>query len=133
MQFFGLILLLHVASCLQPPQHSNRLLVSYFAPFFSPCGYSSEAWAFALGLSALDGVGLELVHHGDTADQSFIRSLPESHYRLASLFHRDARPRIVICHSTPDAWSLPRPQWPTPPALECPPPHGREFLIGRTM
>ncbi len=112
----------------------KRVAVSYFAPFLSPGGFSSEAWSFALGLAQLREVDLELIHHGDTFDDSYVATLPSDHRALTSRFKRDfGAHRVVVCHSSPDAMSLPEPKWATPPALQCPPPYQHGPVVARVM
>jgi glycosyltransferase involved in cell wall biosynthesis len=116
------------------PHRKPAVRLSYFAPFLSPSGFASEAWDFAVGLSRIPELDLELIHHGDTHDEAHVSSLPERHIALARLFRRDWSPqRMVLCHSSPDAMSLPVPKWTTPPALGCPPPHKHGLVIARAM
>jgi glycosyltransferase involved in cell wall biosynthesis len=129
-----LVVLLEASVAVHVPHRKPAVRLSYFAPFLSPSGFASEAWDFAVGLSRISEVDLELIHHGDTYDEAHVSSLPERHRALARLFQRDWSPqRMVLCHSSPDAMSLPEPKWTTPPALECPPPHKHGLVIARAM
>lgn len=115
------------------------LLVWWHAPFLSSGGYASEAIAFALGLSkcnAMKAGGLRISQHGDGINANVIERM-DVHTRsaLSKLLrpHTFEAPLVVICHSTPMAWSLPKPLFQTSP---CPPlsvSANESYLIGRTM
>eukprot|EP00873_Tetraselmis_striata_P013579 jgi/Tetstr1/433843/TSEL_023028.t2 len=119
---------------LPPPRLSRPLW--WHAPFFSGGGYASEAASFA---AALRGAPLRLwvSQHGDAFSPSVLSDmLPEERDALLELAQaapqpRRAPPSVVVCHSEPGAWAVPRPLFST---SECPPaPSGQHYVIGRTM
>eukprot|EP00873_Tetraselmis_striata_P023049 jgi/Tetstr1/443313/TSEL_031328.t1 len=119
---------------LPPPRLSRPLW--WHAPFFSGGGYASEAASFA---AALRGAPLRLwvSQHGDAFSPGVLSDmLPEERDALLELAQaapqpRRAPPSVVVCHSEPGAWAVPRPLFST---SECPPaPSGQHYVIGRTM
>lgn len=108
----------------------------WFAPFYTLCGYGSEAREFVLSL-APDGqpvrsnLRIAISQHGDEPSLDFAGDLREITFaglerlRLTRLQPDRA---IVVCHSEPGAWNPPR----FPTSL-CPPEEEPAFTIGRTM
>jgi len=103
--------------------------VWWFAPFLSGGGYSSEAVGFATALAGsadLRSEGLLLTQHGDALSHSFFQGLDagtqamlQKHMSLASRASaKDAKHAVVVCHSEPGAWNVPRPLYQT---SKCPP------------
>ncbi|KAK9828488.1 hypothetical protein WJX72_000263 [[Myrmecia] bisecta] len=124
--------------------HSKPLLTTpvwWFAPFFSGGGYSSEAVAFVSALHNLPEVSrgqLWISQHGDAIDWDAVQGLDaDTRAVLRSLAqnHQPWQPgkRIVVCHSEPGAWALPKPLYET---SLCPPPSTPDqqtYTIARTM
>lgn len=115
--------------------------VSWNAPFLSSTsGYGSEATSFLLGLNFTlskekwkIGAGLA---HGDMVDQKYLETLPadlealfQSAYKV-QMQNQNPDKTIIICHSEPGAWSVPKPLydsgWPCPPSSAA-------VVVGRTM
>ena len=105
------------------------------APALSGGGYSSEAIAFAQGLSPLLEKRFKLRQFAEQPDENFFNGLPLSLSRPLMLRTEfpNANPfkGTVVCHSPPDAWRPSKfPGWDE--LAPCPPP-GASFTIGRTM
>jgi glycosyltransferase involved in cell wall biosynthesis len=114
-----------------PPPRELFPPVIWFAPFLSGGGYCSEAIAFALGLAPR--LEVQIVQHGDSYNEAFEQGLGEDLQReLFYLQHNRQYPpsSVVVCHSEPGAWALPRPKYST---TLCPPPIGALYKVGRTM
>lgn len=113
--------------------------ITWFAPFYSGGGYSSEALSF---VQALDKVGIEgftISHHGDSYNPQYAEKLITKDQRMLTkydiLLKTAGYPRISICHSEPGAWYTPHPNYHT---SRCPisndPQNKLSFYkIGRTM
>ncbi|KAF8056240.1 hypothetical protein HT031_006428 [Scenedesmus sp. PABB004] len=125
----------------------------WHAPVYSGSGYGSEAIFFVeallgAGARALRPEDLWLTHSGDRIIERAVRSLTP---RTRALLQRQEhgallrslpaaaldRPAIVVCHSFPDCWLLPKDQGGMRvPGCPCPPPEASELVtyrIGRTM
>lgn len=102
----------------------------WMAPFLSGGGYCSEAISFMVSLKERLHVSIE--PHGDSYSPTFVRGLSqETRDLLTGLVSRRVvlRDTIVVCHSEPGAWAVPKSLYPT---SVCPPP-GAAFRVGRTM
>mmetsp|Transcript_21458 Transcript_21458/g.38187 ORF Transcript_21458/g.38187 Transcript_21458/m.38187 type:complete len:218 (+) Transcript_21458:39-692(+) len=110
----------------------------WHAPFFSGGGYSSEAISFAIALHRFAAAPkLWISQHGDAFNPRVLSDLlPQERDTLLALAKaaepRRAPPSVVVCHSEPGAWSVPKPLFST---TECPPRprKGQHFVVGRTM
>ena len=125
-----LLLFLAPSSSAPPPPSPSNLALEWYAPFLSGGGYCSEALSF-LQSTALAGLPLRAVQHGDGVSHSFVDGLPGPlRTALNQAVNRrpdHRRPTVSVCHSEPGAWHPPR--WPT---ARCPPTHAA-YTIGRTM
>lgn len=119
-------------------QYSNE--ITWYAPFYSGGGYSSEAITFVKALDSMSIRNFTISHHGDSWNKDFVDGLDEKEKKLLAkydlLLKRPGYPRVSICHSEPGAWYTPNPAYHT---SRCPNtfPHrgGRLqfYKIGRTM
>jgi glycosyltransferase involved in cell wall biosynthesis len=119
-------------------KYSNEF--TWYAPFYSGGGYSSEAIAFVKALDSANVQNFTISQHGDSWNPTFIDGQDENEKKLLAkydiLLKRPGYPRISICHSEPGAWYTPNPIYHT---SRCPNtyPHGQPKLkyykIGRTM
>lgn len=114
---------------------------TWYAPFYSGGGYCSEATAFMLAMHTLDTSRFFISHHGDSYNHDYVKGLTD---RDRSLLERYEVPhnkhyketnselQIILCHSEPGAWYVPRPNYHTVP---CPPAEKSKskYYIGRTM
>lgn len=137
------------AGAIQAPSDDCTYEVTWYAPFYSGGGYSSEAMAF---LESVDSVKdrtdvdisrhFSIHHHGDSLNAAHIDGLTLREKRLLMRYQRsygntsDCRLEISICHSEPGAWYAPQPFYYTSP---CPPISinrwraQHTYHIGRTM
>mmetsp|Transcript_18523 Transcript_18523/g.53407 ORF Transcript_18523/g.53407 Transcript_18523/m.53407 type:complete len:478 (-) Transcript_18523:735-2168(-) len=142
--------------CLATDENGNsaqkkKWAVSWNAPFLSNSGYGSEAIANARGLNQtldVDRWSVAVGVHGDSVDEAYMSSLPQDimtwmeeaallQWEGVNMGSPSMRPdrTVIICHSEPGAWWLPRPMYETAP---CPPrvlPGMAPWhaVIGRTM
>lgn len=107
--------------------------VTWYAPFLSGGGYSSEAITYALHLEqTLPANSFSIVQFAEHAQHAVTQGLPAAtRHLLKSAMARARVPAaIAICHSTPDVW-MPNPNWGWA-AVPCPP-HNAQYTVGRTM
>jgi len=108
----------------------GHLGLLWMAPFLSGGGYCSEAISFIVGLK--DRLNVIIGQHGDSFSSSFVNGLPlETRNTLVELNRKpvDLPNTVVVCHSEPGAWAVPKPLYQT---SQCPP-HGAVYAVGRTM
>ena len=119
------------AEAVRAPSEDCTHEVTWYAPFYSGGGYSSEAMAF---LESVDSVKdrsyvdiarhFSIHHHGDSFNAAHMDGLTlrEKHllmrYRRRNGNDSDCGVAISICHSEPGAWHAPQPFYFTSP---CPP------------
>ena len=141
--YWQLLLSLLSARC-ACASHSTSL--TWYAPFLSGGGYSSEATAFVEGLNRT-ALPLAALQHGDAPSPSYTRGLPAPRAALLAALASSravaaagaADVRVVVCHSEPGAWDVSRTlraRYAT--ANACPPlvrdgGGGGIVTVGRTM
>lgn len=150
--------------CRGAANDTSGLTLSWYAPVLSGNGYGNEAVEYLTGFDALlqreyvDRIAESLegrprvtrvcwFHHGDAYNSEtmygeWADNVREALERLAGRTEDalaiDPARHIVVCHSSPGAWSVPRSEF---DAVAVCPPHfspsatatQREVLIGRTM
>ena len=107
-------------------------VTTWYAPFLSAGGYSSEAITYAIHLEqTLPANSFSIVQFAEHEQHAFTQGLPAvTRHLLKSAMARPRVPAIAICHSTPDVW-MPNPKWGWA-AVPCPP-HNAQYTVGRTM
>lgn len=117
--------------------------VSWNAPFLAAAsGYGSEATSFLLGLNHTLEPHWNVaagVAHGDSISQEYIAGLTPDlvdllNHANQNQYQLDPSRTIVLCHSEPGAWSVPKPFYQS--GSPCPPPVGLvgwHRVVGRTM
>mmetsp|Transcript_17933 Transcript_17933/g.26542 ORF Transcript_17933/g.26542 Transcript_17933/m.26542 type:complete len:456 (+) Transcript_17933:158-1525(+) len=146
--FLVLFTFLHLWKLSLCSTEEDIFTVSWNAPFLSSSsGYGSEATSFLVGLNATlstqeakIAAGLA---HGDAIDNDYVSTLkPElselfqtAHIEQMKIIEGSSKSKnvIIICHSEPGAWSVPRPLYDS--GMPCPP-HGKrnnQIVVGRTM
>lgn len=119
-------------------QYSNDF--TWYAPFYSGGGYSSEAIAFVKALDKLHIRNFTISQHGDSWNPNFVEGQSDEERQLLAkydlLLKRPGYPRISICHSEPGAWYTPNPNYHTSRCPNTYPHKGGKlyyYKIGRTM
>ena len=107
-------------------------VTTWYAPFLSGGGYSSEAITYAIHLEqTLPANSFSIVQFAEHEQHAFTQGLPAvTRHLLKSAMARPRVPAIAICHSTPDVW-MPNPKWGWA-AVPCPP-RNALYTVGRTM
>lgn len=107
--------------------------VTWYAPFLTGGGYSSEAITYAIQLRQVLDKSFSIVQFAEHSKSSFLQGLPISTRNVlqSSMIRAyNVAPSIAICHSTPDVW-VPNANWGWG-SVPCPPPNAL-FKVGRTM
>ena len=118
--------LLQLATSLDLPK------VTWYAPFLSGGGYSSEAITFAIELQ--NKIPFSIVQFAEHSKNTFIQGLPRSTVTTLKemmISGSHVPPSITICHATPDVF-LPNANWGWGRVAPCPPPNSL-LKIARTM
>ena len=135
MSLAALLLAAGLLLCAPASSSDSQLLVTWYAPFLSGGGYSSEAFAFAnafLGLSNMSSLSFAIQQHGDSINAEFIAGLSKGDRAVLKAMGAGSGlggRRVDVCHSEPGAWSAPTPNYRT---NDCPR-SKQSYSIGRTM
>ena len=114
---------------------ATPLHVTWYAPFLSGGGYSSEAITYAINLQqTLPPQSFSIVQFAEHAESNVLDGLPLATRTALQSLMRPAHtvvPSISVCHSTPDVWE-PDAAWGWGSVAPCPPPNAI-YKVGRTM